>query len=86
MLKLSKKVVFKEVDDQIVLIHLDSGFYYSLNETASFILQLIQQEKDKDEIVASLCDEYDVSEGQARQDLDECLESLRQEEILADSE
>ena len=84
--KLNEDIAFKEVDGNLVLLNLTSGFYYSLNETATLIYRLLRKNKSRSEILQELCTAYGVSEDTARRDLEDCLESLVREQVLLKQE
>jgi hypothetical protein len=52
--KLSKEYVWKEVGDKIVVLHLDTGHYYSLNTTGSFIWKSIMGGNSPQQIARGL--------------------------------
>jgi DNA polymerase III delta prime subunit len=80
--KVSDKVVFREIEDKIVLINLDTGFYYSLNELGRFIFNEILKKREIVNIVDEIQDTYEVPEEEAREDLQEFLQSLKAEKIV----
>jgi hypothetical protein len=84
VLKVHEEIAFREVDGHLVVVHLQTGFYYSLNETATLIFRAIRQNKDIPDILKELCEKYDLPEDTARRDLDECIESLVDEQVLVD--
>ncbi|MEN8209753.1 MAG: PqqD family protein [Candidatus Fermentibacteria bacterium] len=81
--KISERIVSREVDDGIVLINLDSGFYYSFNGTACFIFNMLKKDKDTAEVVDELKAEFDISEEEARDDLKKFIGTLEKEEIVS---
>ena len=82
MFKVSDRVVFREIDDKIVMIHLDSGFYYSLNEVGCFIFNQLLKSRDIDDILNEIQSSYEVPKGEAREDIEEFVESLMKEKII----
>ena len=82
MYKVSDKIVFREIDDGIVLINLKSGYYYSFNGSACFIFTLLRKEKNTTEVVDELMTEFNISEEKAVADLKQFIESLEKEEIV----
>lgn len=54
----------------------------SLNETAKDIFVLLQQEKSEAEIVSTLLKDYDVTEAELRQHVQDFLQRLRAENLL----
>jgi len=79
---LNSDVAFREVDGSILLVNLKSGFYYSLNGTATLVYRLLNQNKGIPEIIREICSVYEVPEDTARRDLEECLETLVREQVL----
>lgn len=52
------------------------------NETAHFIFQLLLKDITMDEIVKSLCQQYDAPKDVIRQDAEELIAKLRKEGLL----
>lgn len=78
-------VVFTDLDDgSAVLLHLDSKFYYSLNETGTFLWQTLENEPTTSmtDLVGRVCERFKVEEGEAKNDLDEFLDSLKKEGLI----
>ncbi|MFO8057275.1 MAG: PqqD family protein [bacterium] len=70
-LKGREDVVFTDLDDgSAVLLHLESKYYYSLNDTGSFLWKLMEKQEGttEQEMIKELCDAYDVDEGKANED------------------
>ena len=82
MFRVSDRVVYREIDDKIVLINLDSGFYYSLNEVGCFIFNRILKSKEVGDILDEIESSFEVSKGEAREDIEEFVESLKREKII----
>jgi hypothetical protein len=85
-IKSQEAVVFTDLDDgSAVLLHLDNKFYYSLNETGSFMWQLIENKSGSatmKDLVEALCDHFDVTAEQARADAREFIEDLAREGLV----
>jgi hypothetical protein len=82
--KLTAKFSEAQIDDEIVVMLLDTGEFLSLSGTASAIWLLIDGSRDRDALVARLASEYDVPEGEIGADVDEFLGSLREAGLLAE--
>lgn len=80
--KIPDNVLFQEVDGEAVLLSLDQGCYYGLDELGTRIWKLIQQDLDGDQVVAAIVEEYDVEPDQARRDLDAFLNDLEQSGLI----
>lgn len=56
----------------------------SLNETAAFLWQFLQEEHSKEEVVAAMVAEFDVEPQQAAQDIDGLLSNMKAAGLLDD--
>lgn len=80
--KIPDNVLFQEVDGEAVLLSLDEGCYYGLDELGTRIWKLIHQDLDRDQVVAAIVAEYEVEPEQARGDLDAFLSDLRESSLI----
>ncbi len=80
--KIPDNVLFQEVDGEAVLLSLDEGCYYGLDELGTRIWKLIHQDLDHDQVVAAIVAEYEVEPEQARSDLDAFLSDLRESGLI----
>ncbi len=81
----SENVVFTDLDDGTgVLLHLETKFYYSLNESGCFMWQLIEKEQDfsEDKLVEGLYDHFDVDRDTAVSDVKEFIDDLAKEGLI----
>lgn len=77
------KVVHENFDDnEVVLINLDSGSYYSLDKVGADILSFIERGVTVSEIVAGLARLYESNAANIKNAIDEFLEQLRQEDLI----
>jgi len=85
-IKAQEAVVFTDLDDgSAVLLHLDNKFYYSLNESGSFMWQMIEKSNGSlsvNHLVEALCERFDVTPDQARIDVKEFLDDLLNEGLV----
>jgi hypothetical protein len=58
-----------QVDDQYVMINLESGRYIALNPTAAETWQILEVPHERDDLVAALVERFKV-------DTDECARSI----------
>lgn len=80
--KIADNVLFQEVDGEAVLLSLDEGCYYGLDELGTRIWKLIGQELNEEQVAAAIVEEYDVDPEQARRDLDAFLGDLEQSGLI----
>jgi Coenzyme PQQ synthesis protein D (PqqD) len=79
-------VAAKVVDGEAVLIHLTTGAYYSLENVAGRIWELIDGGVPPRQIVEVVAGEYQAPVEQVRADLDRLLDELRREELVRETD
>ena len=84
-MRLKKKFLVRDILGEIVLVPVgksDESFngMITMNSIGKFIWDNI--EKDHDEILSLILDEYEVEKTVAEKDLDEFLDKLRQVDII----
>jgi len=70
------------IDEEAVLLNLDTGHYYILNETGCRIWEMVDGRKTVEELAAQLCEEYEVELEVALRDTTRILEELLQEKLI----
>lgn len=78
----SENVTWKTVSTGTVLLNLESGEYYTLNNTGSLIWSDLLEKKLPSEIVEHLSTEFDCEIETAQADVDEYLNYLLGEKLL----
>lgn len=53
--------IFSEIANESVILDLDKGLYYGLNEVGTQIWKLVQSSRSIESIIQVLLEEYDVS-------------------------
>jgi hypothetical protein len=69
--------VLVDVEGASVLVEPESGRMYHLTPTGAFVYQLIEKGLPQEEIVRSLCQEYEVDRPEAEADLETFRRSLQ---------
>ena len=75
-IELLDHVLHQELDGEIVLLDVNSGDYYSLNEVGSTIWGLISEKKALSEILEVLCHEFDADASVLKSDLEAFVRQL----------
>ncbi|MFQ3582016.1 MAG: PqqD family protein [Chloracidobacterium sp.] len=75
-------VVSTEVEDAIVLLHLDTKRYFTLNSTGAAIWKHLSQGKPETDIVAALAAEYDADETHLAASTRRMLEQLEKAALI----
>ena len=69
-------LVSAELDGEAVILHLESGVYYSLDQVGAHIWVLIQQPRTINEIRDAILEEYEVAPDRCERDIVKLIEQL----------
>jgi hypothetical protein len=75
-------VIWRRIEDEIVLIKDNGLSTHVLNKTAAFIWELCDGENGVDDIARRLCDRFDVSFEIARRDVRKLIDNLLEVGVL----
>jgi hypothetical protein len=75
-------VLFRDLDGEAVLLELESGRYYGLNETGTRMWLLLQEHGSVETAFHTLLDEYDVAEERLRKELLGFVGTLTSQRLL----
>lgn len=76
-------ILAQQAHGQTVLLRLEDGGYYALDEVGAMIWELCDGGRSVSEIVALLCEEFDAPEAIVQTDVLEFIRDLRREQLLA---
>jgi Coenzyme PQQ synthesis protein D (PqqD) len=82
MLQRREGVISATVGDDLVLLNPDSEVFFSLNETAARIWELLAEPRTQEDLVETLREEYDVSESQCQTAVSTFLAQAREHGVL----
>jgi hypothetical protein len=74
--------ISSKVQEEIVMVNVNLGNYYSLNEVASRIWELLETEKSIDEICTFLQEEYEIDLENCREDVSQFIEHLVKLDVI----
>jgi hypothetical protein len=72
----------REVDGDIVVLDLESSVYLTTNRSGAVLLQLLQDERSSEELVAVLVEKYDVEQAVAETDVSAFVAALAEKNLL----
>ena len=78
----NKKNIQSKIGEEVVMMDMDSGFYFCLNSVASAIWSKLENEITFDDFVEELLKEYAVEKTLCEHDTKELLEQLREKNII----
>jgi hypothetical protein len=73
----AEAAIFRELDGEAVLLNLDTGIYFGLDEVGTRMWQLIERHSRLDAVRDAIVGEFDVDAPTAERDLLALAESLR---------
>ncbi len=74
----------KVIGDDAVILDLDAGKYYGLNDVGAEIWQLIQAESTLEIIQKTLASEFDVDEQTLKRDAEVLLKNLLEAKLITE--
>ncbi len=81
-LRVSDDVVFRELDGEAVILNLESGVYFGLDEVGTRFWQLIEQDGRVKLALEALESEYDVENEVLRADVDRLVDALVEKGLM----
>jgi hypothetical protein len=81
-LRRKDKVISHQIEGKEILLRLDSGEYYALDEVGRRIWELCDGTRSVGEVVATVSEEYDAPEDTIRADAVELLQNLLDEKLV----
>ena len=75
-------LLFSNMDDEVVMMNIEKGEYYGLDEIGSRIWQIIENPVTLDELIQVLVEEYDVDRETCRIDVVVFIEELRKKDLV----
>lgn len=84
--QINEAVVAAELDNEMVLLNVETGVYFGLDELGTRVWSLLVDGIDGEEIMRQLLDEYDVERNRLDADVAEFLKSLHAKGLIAPGE
>ena len=79
---LTDEFVWKEIGQQVVVLQFETGAYWTLNDTASFIWKSIVEGYSPEEVIERLSAEFNVSKESAQADIQGFLNNCIDKKML----
>jgi hypothetical protein len=80
--RLSEQISITEVDDEVVLLRLDTGAYYGLNSVGAQLVNGLKNERTLHQICTDISSQYQIPYKNVNEDLAELIEQLEDEQLL----
>jgi hypothetical protein len=86
-MKIEKEYILREIAGDYIIVPvgkaaLEFNGMITVNETGAFLWKQLTKDTTKEELVHAMLEEYEVSEDEARIDIEEFLQLLQQNNIL----
>lgn len=78
----NKEVIQSRIGDEVVMLDVDSGFYFGLNSVASDIWTILKDEIDFDSLIVELMNKYFVDKGQCENETKILLDQMLKLKII----
>lgn len=62
-------IAFTNLDDELLAIDAQTGYCYSMNDTAGEVWEILSAPMTFNDLCSRLCDEFDVDEGTCHQEV-----------------
>ncbi|AFZ15629.1 hypothetical protein Cri9333_4866 (plasmid) [Crinalium epipsammum PCC 9333] len=76
------QVVCETIEGEVVIVHLEKGYYYSLLKTGADVWSRIERRIDCYSLIQEMTQAYDGSAKEIATAIDEFLENLQREELI----
>jgi hypothetical protein len=76
------KLIANQMDGEIVMMSIDNGEYYGLDEIGSRIWELLETPVRISDLIASLTEEFEVEKDECYNDTLEFLGDLKEKQLL----
>jgi Coenzyme PQQ synthesis protein D (PqqD) len=78
----NQRVLFQKLDQEAVLLHLESGIYFGLDRVGMDIWRMLPESDSLQQVAQSISTQYGVSDNQSQQDLIELIEQMLQHDLV----
>jgi hypothetical protein len=82
ILKRGEEYLYNDVDNEIVMMNINTGLYVTLNDTGRSIWNSLDEPKSIDAIVNELAAAYEVSKAQCETDILDFIQLLLDRKML----
>lgn len=83
----NQEVVSRKIEGELIIVPIRCGVgdlnsLYTLNPVGSVLWDFMSEHRTVAQMVERVCEEFDVTSGQAKQDIEEFLDSLVEEKLV----
>ena len=81
-LSVREHVLFRNLQDELVLLNLDRGVYFGLDAIGTRIWSLLGEGRPLGDVVATIVDEYEVDHAHGTEDVLDLARQLREQGLV----
>lgn len=81
-MKILENIVWRDVDNEVVILDIESGNYFTLDGVGRMIWKHLADGNSIADTTEAVINEYDVSEENAKSDIEGLIEQLKEEKII----
>lgn len=81
-ISIPKEVLFREIDGEAVILNLQTGKYFGLDQVGTRMWQLLAEHNQIEPALNVLADEYDVTRDQLQHDLLDLVDKLTAQQLM----
>ena len=85
VLHVPSHVLYRNIDGEGVLLHLQSGYYYSLNEVGTVAWETLSARGSLQDAASRIVEDFDVSREEAERDLRELVDDLKSHGLVSET-
>ena len=83
---LSEDVTWRDVDEEMIVLHLPTGKYYTFNNnTGHLAWQQLAEGKNTSEITVQIMAKYEIDEETANKDLTTFIKGLKEHNLISEN-
>lgn len=75
-------ISWRIVEDEVIILNLTSGFYYTLTSTGTRMWNLLERNKTTEDIIKIVSDEYGIDRQIVRDDIVYLFNELEKEDLI----
>ena len=82
LIQLSPRALFQRVGSETVILDLEKGTYFELNEMGTLMLEWMASLPDRESVIAKVLNQFEVSQDIVAEDLEALIQGLSRNGLL----
>jgi PqqD family protein of HPr-rel-A system len=81
-IQIGSNALIQKVSDEMVILDSQSGQYYTLNNMATEMLDILNSGSSVEQVVAQICKEYEAEQEEVLNDISAMIQTLHEKELV----